>query len=65
MRTRAICILTSPVSATQEIVSAFIGSEGFDEGSDSLPEVLNGPFCGFAEQCFQLREGFLNRIEIR
>src|SRR3954469_9646278 len=58
---RSGCIVASGL----EVVGAFDGCEGIEQRSDGGPEAFDRPLGGFAQECFELGEGILNRVEIR
>src|SRR5437870_2042648 len=57
---RSGCIVASGL----EVVGAFDGCEGIEQRANGGPEAFDRPLGGFAQECFELGEGILDRIEI-
>lgn len=47
-----------------EVGGAFVCGEGAEEVTDPLPSGLDGSLVGFAQQCLELGEDHLDRVEI-
>ena len=47
-----------------EVVCAFLWSEGVEDFSNAVPEVVPGSFCGFAQQGLEFGEGHLDGVEV-
>lgn len=52
------------ISSIDQVVSAFVTCEGVEQGSDTFPRCLVGPFCRFAHQVLEFGEDLLDGIEI-
>ena len=57
-------VLGGSISSVSEIVGALGGGEALEQRADAFPGCLDAAFCGLAQQCLELGEDLLDRIEL-